>query len=83
MLNRISRSNRYDECYEIMKHLIRNTKYCPSSNKLFSGQLLSSPWNIIFRAHCLTFMYSIIIATIYACTAINTYICLDRFNLHI
>jgi hypothetical protein len=65
ILKRISRSNTFDELYAIMKHLIRNRKYCTNSNKLFSGQLLSSPWHNILREHRLTVMYSINIATMY------------------
>lgn len=71
-----------------MKHLIRNRKYCPNSNKLFSGQLLSFPWHNILREHRLTFMYSINIATMYwneiiKKQMIEKYIYLNNFNPHI
>ena len=71
-----------------MKHLIRNRKYCPNSNKLFSGQLLSFPWHNILREHRLTFMYSINIATMYwneiiKKQMIEKFIYLNNFNPHI
>ena len=71
-----------------MKHLIRNRKYCPNSNKLFSGQLLSSPWHNILREHRLTFIYSINIATMYwneiiKKQMIEKFIYLNHFNPHI
>ena len=71
-----------------MNHLIRNRKYCTNSNKLFSGQLLSSPWHNILREHRLTVMYSINIATMYwneiiTKQMIEKVICLNLFNPHI
>ena len=88
ILKRISRSNTFDELYAIMKHLIRNRKYCTNSNKLFSGQLLSSPWNNILGEHSLTFIYSINIATMYwneiiKKQMIEKFIYLNHFNPHI
>ena len=63
-------------------------KYCPNSNKLFSGQLLTSPWNNILREHRLTFIYSINIATMYCNEIIikqmiEKFIYLNHFNPHI
>ena len=63
-------------------------KYCPNSNKLFSGQLLTSPWNNILREHRLTFIYSINIATMYwneiiIKQMIEKFIYLNHFNPHI